>query len=622
MGRFRSAAGAKYWESLDGYREGVLRDGTPDTRLFEIVDQIDAESRVPWLTFVLGSGCLSPTDGGTTPDGLSVLAAVEEGLAASGLQVDRGLSLRASAFVDALIAKKLPDAVGMGWLDTRTHATDTRVVAWRIAAAAALVAAVATTVYAELMSGGTYVVDRADKEVARIPPGADFSTNLRELKELLAEVQRLVNAYGGGGQQSVQTYMTLLKSVGGSLGSATQPELWRSQVEALTGFAWHFITDGTPIYPGWADMLLFQAANSSLNQKEFTRVPFLRVPVVQNAKPLDENSVLLERLRRVTTRSLEGDDGARDEFYDRVAQVLLQQAQLRRRGGSQLPLATAFIASFDLELELALWARIGEGHASVDSFAIVAPVYVVDKDAPRGGFNTELHWLWRLVTPGLGVSAKDLIARPEGTPGSPALGPWQRIDPSRRLDRALEAVPSVVHLSGAPLLDMGDDVKDLFGDEVGAVHHALLLDEHMAAVQFAEDLLDSPGPGQLHGEFLRSSTAPKGVAAPRFWAFVGTQLADPAIRFRLIANELRSLRAPSQQRVKSEVNQRFSGGDEHGGVVINDWVPAAEREVFRWFGYDVVKGRAQELVEHLDDFIEETSARIAYKEGGMDSGAA
>jgi len=223
-----------------------------------------------------------------------------------------------------------------------------------------------------------------------------------------------------------------------------------------------------------------------------------------------------------------------------------------------------------------------------------------------------LHWLWRFVTPGAGESPADLVGRAEGTE-SPALGPWQVIDPRRRaLDSTLQSVPIVIHLAGAPLLKMAQEVHALFGKPVGAVHHALLLDEHLATVQFAEDLLDTPGPGQLHGEFLRSSTASR--TAPRFWAFVGTQLADPAIRFRLIANELRALRAPDQHDQKVERSGSIGVGDEHGGVVINDWVPSAEREVFRWFGYDIVRGKAQDLIPDLDDFIVRAATRITPEE--------
>ena len=615
MGRFRSAPGAKYYDSMDEYREGALHDGTPETSLFDIVEQFAPQRPVPWLTFVLGSGCLTPTEPTGTASDEEVAAVVHAGLEASGLDIESALEARVLTFFRALIDKKLPDSGGLSWVIARAGSSDPRVVPWSIAAIACVVAALATEELATLMNDSSYVVDRADKEVLRVPRHVDVSL----FAEHLVDAQRAIASYKSDDSQGVPAYLSLLKSVQNGVQSATNPELWRSQVEALTGFAWHFVTDGTAIYPGWSDMLLFQAASSKLNRGEFERVPFLRRPVVENAKPLDENSLLLERLRRVTNRSLEGNDGARDDFYHRVAAVLLQQAGVRMQGSSQFPLATAFTASFDVELELALWSAIAGGEAPVSSFAIVAPVYVVDPETTRGGFNTELHWLWRVVTPGGGGDAGALVA-PSDEPDSQALGPWQRIDMSRRvLDSSLRSLPIVVHLAGAPLLKMGSEVRELFSSPVGAVHHALLLDEHLATVQFAEDLLDTAGPGQLHSEFLRSATT--APVAPRFWAFVGTQLADPAIRFRLLANELRLFRESDQLRQKSAHSDSTAIGSEHGGVVINDWVPAAEREVFRWFGYDIVRGTALDLVPDLDDYLTRAAIKISSERGSRHGAA-
>ncbi len=632
MGRFRSAPGAKYYDSLEDYRK-AQRSGNADTSLFEIVDAFDPQARLPWLTFVLGSGCLATTEprNSATDDELS--AVLHTGLENSGLDLDEGLTARVLAFFRALVDKKLPDSGGLSWVTRRASSTDPGVVAWEIAMVSCAIAALATSELARLMSDTAFVIDRADQEVVRIDSDMDVS----DFVEYLLRAQRTIASHPDAVEQDVAAYVTLLRSVQNGLMTA-RPELWRSQVEALTGFAWHFITDGTAIYPGWADMLLFQAAGSRLNADEFGRVPFLRRPVVENAKPLEKNSVLLERLREVTKRSLEGQDGARDDFYRRVARILLQQAGVRKGGrDTRVPLATAFTASFDIELEIALWNAISAGETRTEAFAIVVPVYVVDKETPLGGLNTELHWLWRIVTPPRGSSAADLLSEDSS---DPALGPWSAIDPSKRgLPSRLTALPIIVHLAGAPLIPMGPTAKALFGERVGAVHHALLLDEHLATVQFAEDLLDKPGPGQLHGEFARGSTS--SVVSPRFWAFIGTQLADPAIRLRLVVNELRVFRHPDQSEEEQERRDRLGArsqdadasrdqraargrsgaGDDggagadatdegHGGMVINDWVPAEEREVFRWFGYDIVRGKAEELIPDLDDFAEQAQKRI------------
>ena len=624
MGRFRSRPGATYYDDLESYRSSAIKGGTVETRLFEIVDNVDSKHRIPWLTFVLGSGCLASTVAGGSPATSSVIDEVRRGLHAAGLSADDGVVTRVYGFLGSLTDKKLPDARSTGWLIDRANGTDPKAVPWSIAVAATLIAAIATTAFAECLYEGVYVVDRADKEVVSLPPAAESSPAVTAFRTWLSEVQQLIHAYTGPGAKSVAAYRTLLESVHAALGHATTRRLWRSQVEALTGFAWHFITDGTPIYPGWADMLLFQAANSVGNRVEFSRVPFLRRPVLENTRPLDDDSVLLERLRLVTQRSLQEDDGPRDVFYDQVARILVQQAEVRGQagGGSQMPLATAFIASFDIELELALWSQILNDEGPIDAFAIVTPVYVIDDGTRHGVFNTELHWLWRTVTPSRGRSAADLIEKSRQPGDLPALSEWGLIDPTRQpISARAKGLPIVVHLAGAPLLDVDPGVMGLFDRDVAAVHHALLLDEHLATVQFAEDLLDQPGPGQLHKEFLRGS-GKNGPTSPRFWAFVGTQLADPAIRFRLIANEMRALGDPTLQAARAYATESFDTGEEHGGVVINDWVPAAEREVFRWHGYDVVRGRAHDLIPDLTDFLDQTARRSARTENANAHGAA
>ena len=626
MGRFRSAPGAKYHDSLDDYRN-AQRGGNATTTLFRIVDAFDPAGRLPWLTFVLGSGCLTNTEPQPTATDAEVRSALIAGLAASDLDLDPGLTNRVQDYFRALVAKKLPDSGALGWVARRAASTEPGVVAWPIAMISCAIAALATSELARLMTDTAFVIDRADQEVVRIDSDVDVS----DFADYLVRARRLIAQHAHSGEQDVAAYLTLLGSVHEGL-TGMRAELWRSQVEALTGFAWHFITDGTAIYPGWTDMLLFQAAGSKLNADEFTRVPFLRRPVVENARPLENNSVLLERLREVTKRSLQGDDGARDDFYERVARILLQQAGVRKGGrDTRVPLATAFSASFDLELEIALWNAISRGETTRTSFAVVVPVYVVDEDAPLGGLNTELYWLWRTVTPPAGSSPGLMLAEePDGT--DHVFGPWRVIDTVKpNLPSALTALPIVVHLAGAPLLPMGSGVEALFDRAISAVHHALLLDEHLATVQFAEDLLDKPGPGQLHGEFARASTS--SFASPRFWAFIGTQLADPAIRLRLVANELRAFRQPDQTEEEQERQRRerrdessagaagrphddeADGEGPHGGIVINDWVPAEEREVFRWFGYDIVRGKAEDLIPDLDDFAVQAQGRIQRQEG-------
>jgi len=628
MGTFRSTPGAGYYDSLQSYREHVF-PGATDKTLFEIVDRIGAANSVPWLTFVLGSGCLTPRPRALGTSAGELDDVVKSGLDAFGMTLGTWGLPRTTAFVRALIAKKLPDPGDTSWLIERSEIPEKAGTPWALATAATLIAALSTRVFAELMLEVPHVLGSADQEVIQYPDNssatklplpathASLIERLTEAQMRLDRLQRQQRASKDPSHGSVQAYVNLLKAVRDKL-TGPRPELWRSQVEAMTAFAWYFLTDGTSIYPGWADMLHFQAANSSANKVEFTRVPFLRRPKVESLQPIAEDSPLIGRLRRVTERSWEFDEGARDEFYEGVAAILLQQAEIRsgrQRGrGSMFPLATAFNAAFDVELELALWAEMRKSTSPTKSFAVVIPVYNVDPDPKQKPLDADLHWLWCKVTPNDNSPLPQMLEEPaDGSTG--ARGQWYAINTAKALSRELESLPIVVHLAGAPLFEIKHVFAEPSGDDDAArpafrsqtrTHHGLLLDENMATIQFTQDVRGLPG--QLHSEFIRSSDK-NGPTAPRFWAFIGTQLADPAIRFRLIANELRSMGLADHETMIGDRLKGLTPGEEHSGVVVNAWVPPAEREVFRWHGYDVVQGKAQELLDDLKEFVDNVKTR-------------
>jgi len=663
MGTFRSTLLAGYHDDLTTYRKEVYR-GKTNKSLYEIVRHVGGQSKLPWLTFVLGSGCLAPTSG-EAGDGTPAIdpSQVWNALKSFGLDsTSQNEAVFASDFIRALVAEKLPEVKHLSWLSRRLVDHSATVISPGLALASSLVAALASKLFAAVwaMDDVHHVLDRSDKELIRYPTRPDGAVVQppgawhERLVSILSRIGTHLDTWDGPDDRTVQAYRELLARVELQLTNPREafkrdpdrlkprtPSLWRSQVEALTAFAWYFLTDGTTIYPGWSDMLLFQAANSTENRTEFERVPFLRRPRVETLEPIAENAVLLTRLGRVTERSWADEEGARDVFYQQVARSLLQQASLRSSQsegeGSDFPLATAFNAAFDVELELALWTEIAAGRTPVNAFAAVIPVYAIDAEE-SSPFDAEIQWLWCKVVPQSGPhSLDDLLSDPSDDAEAKCRSPWYLVDRSAPLPPELEALPIVVHLAGSPMFGIADvrtrpprteeSMSRREADEEAEeadrspfnastrLHHGLLLDENIATIQFAEDIRDLPG--QLHGDFLKSADQ-DGPTAPRFWVVIGAQLADPAIRFRLVANELRAIGDPEHERLVGHLRSNLGVGEEHRGVVINAWVPASEREVFRWHGYDVVKGRADELNADIEDFVN----RIDSLPGGHNHGAA
>lgn len=550
-------------------------------------------SSTPWPTFVLGSGCLTPLPPESlNDDGLdaALKSAFESFPAVDRLEGDLALTL---TFVKALTAMKLEQTPApTAWLVARSAAQDA--FPWATTLRICLLAAIATRAYTALVSVETSVLGRADREgVTYVDGDPELGRVIRDFVMSMRQVAgRLRRPDIAGHGAAWRSFKTLLNALNAQVDG--KYVLRRQHIELLAAFAWHFLTDGTEIYPGWSDILLFHAFESE-NNADFSKVP---VPLrARRTAILGEESWMYRRLRRVTQRSI----ATPEPLFVQVASILTQQASLLSalvpqpvgRPAERLPLgmphATALVTSFDVELEMALSSQASQ-------FAIVIPVVGKDPGRPRAA-NAAIHWLYRVVS----------VARPERRDETLRLlleapDEWLRMPEDPALIPAeLGRLPIVVHLAGAPLFSIPKLISG-----VGELTHALLLDETIAIMQFGAEV-KRDGSDRLCGRLIDESDPPsnaqRGWPAPRFWTFVGNPQSDPAVRLRLLA---------SGWNVFVDVDE---SADDHTtgnaalrrlrGVVLNRWVPAGESEAFRWQALDVVQGESSELAADLARYTQQ-----------------
>lgn len=580
--------------------------------------------KLPWPTFVLGSGCLVAADVASVDEVTDLDALID----ASFANFPTDLTKRAdvyreavSAFIVELNDGKLGAHASLAWLNERAsklarpEAQRSEPIAPgesapldpRFAVQTALVACLATRLYTEALNAATRVLDRAENdEVAyslHAHPTmravhATVVTPLRSLARLLR------TGWVKGHSASIDAYHALLGAFIDHIDDDGTSRVYRSHVEILSAFAWYFLTDDTDIYPGWSDTLLFQATDMKDAQEHFTSMPLPRRPQLEDVSPLDETSWLYRRLRRVTRRSWERTDTERDDFYDSVAALLIEQSQLIRAAtadrpkDASWPLASAFVASFDVELEIALLSHPDSAETGV---AVVVPVVHVGDGRD---YNTSVHWLARIVRPTRGNASTDVnlanLLDGEG---------WEVVGAELRDIERFRGIPTVIHLSGAPLFRLPGTERGFLND--GQLRHALLLGENIALVQLGAEIAE-------HGRSLNPGFAADAPWADditrvgpglRYWFVVGTQVADASVRLRLLTREIAALRDPGarEQRLRklrslspgAEVTERF-------GVLVNERVPMSDRQVFLWQGFDVTQGTSSEMTPLIEALGKDT----------------
>ena len=580
---------------------------------------------IPWVTPVLGTGCLSASDGNEAVAIASLPSTVAEAASSWGRLPD-GTAKRDAVqeFAHALLCAKLGGEETTG--EARGGASDPT--DRTLAAYALLCAYLLARLYFEvgaLLSGpkqASSVPLEFDKRIdGPTPLGAEtFDKLARPLLQALedmktAAVQLSKSPVNGADNESRASIVEKFANVIAHDLTDRRPKVLGTDVDLMAEIAWLFMTEGTSQYPGWSDLLvLLGFAFDSTNRRHLW-------PHLTNLNTA--RSVLESELARTTAISWQtrfpdsqGEiSSTRDRLYDTVADLLIAQAHMQppRRdrhsdanGTDACPAAVAFITSFDLELEMALLAKR-------QRFALVMPFYVqVVGSEPAGGY------VWLRTTIEAPDTHRALTEEDICRVRTPQQ--WELVGGNIAAQDEREDIPIVVRLTGSPLVagpDLSDRVQEgwavKLSERLGGSSRLMgtvVVDEHTALQQWAADL-----------GMLKTATSVKdrlGLPASylsgmdedtdaRFWLLLGTQLNDDAVRQRIAAtiaaSNLRGMIGGAVGRTK--LPQRT-------GVVVNMRTTPRQRDVFLWQGLDVVRGTYADVVpalEHAADHARKPQAR-------------
>ena len=577
-----------------------------------------------WLTLVLGSGCASSrTDGNALVEALRGACA----RAKRGGQVDsRSFDDIVLTFGEALVRDRLrreleDSATGAGaaFGDITDGVLDLL-----------LSAALLSTLYFRIRTVAYEAPRRpSHADVAVVDKGAAMWQYL--LKEYVAPchaaVQRvqqdlphIVNCLSApqgedgataddkqANERLCETVKDVLQRIANGLDPATVSGQGRLQVrlgsvQSMAELAWLcLVTPQTlDVYPGWGDLLL----NLSYDAPE---EGYVGTPVFTNM--LEPFEFIRSRYLSITRQSwglrVSCSRSERLELYKQAASVLMFQHVLRTKTKEQRlapPVTTAFVTSFDLELELSLL------HAG-KAFSVVLPVHSYDT---RSGDDPLAKTCWVALRVPAGSSDAghkrlDLLLNPDA-------GQWQVIN--RNLD---VLGPIVVRLAGCPLIRLprlyrgpdegGEDgkVSDTLltflkppgppgwierpqKDWRLAWAHAVVINEHDAGVQGMIDLITIPGEKD---DGLPPDYASGSDEWTRFWMMLGVQVEDPALRQRISLV------------VSSLPNKHYQAGVSRGrGLAVNLFATELEGDLLRWHGFSVVRADVSEFTEDLCHYAE------------------
>ncbi len=343
-------------------------------------------SGYPWITLVLGSGCLEAGHDISGTRIRDVPAIVQRLLAdADPLPDGTNAAKLAGAFAASLIADRLglPASRGSGEDgeaaaeegDPRPQAGDSFDTTTDLKTAKLLLcAALLTRLYHLASAAAPDALSRTGHDRVSLPIGRAGSAELETdaLQPVLVLLEELISSAEENGHDSGDAVLhQALTTIDSSLSPrGHQPSLRVGDIQLLTELCWYSLTQGTSVYPGWNDLLLHLSTRSS--PALFDR--WLPRPAFDD---IDAACQFVEQRYAATTRlswtQLEDDDQTdRERFYATVAAVLRQQAALRegflQSSPLQPPIASAFVTSFDLELEMAMW------RSSTEPFVVAVPM--------------------------------------------------------------------------------------------------------------------------------------------------------------------------------------------------------------------------------------------------------
>ena len=390
----------------------------------------------------------------------------------------------------------------------------------------------------------------------------DLGSILHAAIRRLIEVLR-INWPQGIGESDVQPFISAFDGYLEALSSSLRAKhcVRFADVRLATDIAWLLATADSNLYPSWSDLLFALAcvepdAAEGVGWQISTRPRF--------KKPGDEvrllRDILLQPTERAWSRHSKVSDAglARDSVFEAAAKILWSQSRRNRRQrddvrnrrqlAEDLPPAVAILTSFDLELEFAL-LRAASSEDAEASFFIVMPVSVSPSWGQGQGQGMRPFWL---------------RARVRCTPEAVRCEDWREalvveewtVVHSQKVGESLHDGPHIICIAGCPLLRLpspasGDDATaGLFSDLQAAtglkigeirIEHAVTIQEHVALEMADAEFFFRYGkvpmssswaiPKWLYSEDTTEG-APSGTN-PRFLFMMGVPMEDPAIRRRL-----------------------------------------------------------------------------------------
>ena len=510
-----------------------------------------------------------------------------------------------------------------------------------------LLAALLTRLYYTAQQQRVPPIARWDGDVAALDQSADVDADgadddAQAIKLLITTVRRQANRgiekpVNASVKKAVQT---LLDNIEDDL-KEDPPQLRLGHLRLITEVAWYFLSLGRPIYSGWTDLLLFLTLRQGGVSADLGPSPLYRnlksLPAM--VKELYENPTNASRGLNGGRSDEQTDISAekRDHLYKEAAKVLWAQGDaaraenedLRETGaqapqGIRLPPAVAFVTSFDIELDMAMWDSAKERDPSKGrSFRVILPLHLLQQANDQ---FAELCWV-------MGEVDVDRFLAAAGTSDDDAELAYLRWPVNWRLvtnnsdESELREMPIIVHLNGCPLYDIpelaapqADKLREdlhTAGVAVGAedrLEHAVTIGEYLALRQSEAELIWHGYDRQESRHRNRNLPSHLMVSTPRnprYWLSMGVPVADAAVRHRLVSQLTRErllesarpgggggrLSARSARKAPPPPKPRI------GGVAVNLRTGAEAAGLLYWAGLDLVQGDCNQLTSELRHYV-------------------
>lgn len=580
----------------------------------------DPNPGFPWLNLILGSGCLSgPTPSeqaklyalpATMDDAIARIHELEDDpgvptLLPDGLEEGELVRRFTQSILEARVSELADDRFTSAALTelfpSGEHA--------RLVARCVLAGAQLNRMHHALLAVEGAVA-RPGSEI-RLP--ADYQRSLEIPLESIApairHLERLIEAARASEDEVLKSSKYVLeKARDGANELMTSPHrssLTGDDIDALVEVAWLLLIQSVGMYPGWRDLMTAAALETSSAQSRKARPRFTQA---RGALDLQQAQASLRKATEISWGTATSEPTERHTFYQSAAGVLVAQSELEIPS-NDLPLATAFVSSMDIELEMAL-LRKGK------SFLVLLPYHLVYGDDDESKRRAIPVWLGMKVTP-----PKSLPKELDSLEGFTT--EWLVASSEKLQRRAFPIV--VVRLTGSPLMP---EVKLDDPAINGATGHPFK-DEPMSIRQQLTELAESLGEsasGSLaeHWPHLDLEPAltldeysglhqiaaatqgrlPRNVSDLddhstylRFALAIGVQVDDPIVRLGLASHF-----DTATFDIKSQL--------DHHGVVVNRNFSASDADLLTWQGFDLVQSSFVDVSEDLRHYADHLHARV------------